>query len=147
MRTVVIFYKGDELDNTTKSLIANTMVKAGINVDTIDMITLNDTETAQLAGFEGARLIKEDSEKESEKYKHAYNYISGLFGMDLNKVTPTIDIITNFLAICIKRLEEGDEKLKTALQIIYSADIKHYYRKIPSQIMSAIEKLHDLNLI
>lgn len=147
MRAIVIFYKGNELENLTKSLIAKQLIEGGIDSSTIDMFELNNEEVAKLTTARIVHMLpnKPIINEEEEAFRHAYNYISELIGKELNQFSSSAFEAVNFTTRCLKYT--GDEKLRNAFEIIHNTDNSFSRKFITQTILDTINQIYNNKLI
>lgn len=149
MRTIVIFYRGTELPNLTKSMIAKQLIEAGVDINSIDMTTFDDEETASI--FTNAvKNVKVDDitilETKKEELHLACVYLKAV--KNINECNNEGEFIIKTLEYLHSVNNDSKEKLSTAFRIIAANNQWDVTKEgLRASAYNAIVKLVNHNLI
>lgn len=140
MRTVVIFYSGETLPNTTKAIIANELVKCGVNPESIDMVELDNVETAKILAKKASIVINNEKKETNPAVHHAHVYVDGLLSKTFNNDS-------EFIVACIKELTHGNDRLRNALNILYRNKAEALRDGMLPRVLENITAICNSNLV
>lgn len=151
MNALIVLYSGPQLEDVTISAIAAQMVNTGIDSNNIDVYNIDQSDIVKIVTQEVIRKNCTNEQRfvitpevEETPLHHAYVYLHGIFGQDVENNPNVIRFITT----CLAKLQNGDERLKNALDIIMGHErYEAQAEGLPPVIYKAIQQLSTSNLI
>lgn len=151
MRAVIILYPpvratGDtDLPSSAKVAIGKALLQAGVEVDKVSMVELNEKEVSQSLISKTVQLTEAKTEqKENEAINHALTYLLGKYPTAAKSET---------IAQILKDLTAGNDKslIRNAVSILANAKesekTKHYGRIAEKRAFEIADLLFRYNLV
>lgn len=151
MNALIILYNGPKIEDPTVDHVVTQMVTDGVNSEDVDVYSIDQTDIVRVLTQE---VIRKNCTNEQRfviapevetPLHHACVYLRGIFGADVEKGSPNV---IRFITTCLARLQDGDERLRNALDIIVTNSRKDAEAEgLPQVIYKAIVHLSTSNLI